>query len=81
MLVTDLSKISFLEILELVTGPIEVVRCLSGEEECGMAANCNVASPLKSFNEKLVSFYRGMPVADLLQNRESGRIDFKREAL
>jgi len=81
MLVTDLAKVNFLEILELVTGPVEVVRCVSKQEECGFITSCNVASPLKSFNEKLVNFYRSLTVSELLQQpREFARgLDLKSE--
>ncbi len=66
LLVRDLCKISFLEIIELISGKVEVVRCVSGMAECEISAQCNVASPLRSFNEKLAQFYRSFTVADLL---------------
>lgn len=73
LLVTDLSKISFQEIVETVLGPVEVVRCMSGQAECELFANCNMVSPLHTFNEKLVEFYKSLSVADLLQVKEGIR--------
>jgi Rrf2 family nitric oxide-sensitive transcriptional repressor len=76
MLVTDLSKLTFLDILELVSGPVEVVRCVGGQDECEFFANCNMASPLKNFNEKLATFYRSLTVGDLMQ---PARAEIKRQ--
>lgn len=65
-LVRDLSKISFLEIIELITGKVEVVRCVAGMQECEISLNCNVATPLRVFNERLATFYRELTIAELL---------------
>jgi Rrf2 family protein len=71
LITKDLSKVSFLEIVEIVTGPVEVVRCANGEGDCEFFANCNMMSPLKSFNDKLSEFYRTLSVAELIQVKEA----------
>lgn len=70
MLVRDLSKISFLEIVELVTGKIKVVRCASNAGGCEILSSCNVVSPLRELNNKLIQFYGDLTVADLLKRPE-----------
>lgn len=70
----DLSRVTFLDILEAVSGPVEVVRCLGEELDCEFAHACNLTSPLKVFNEKLSQFYKTLPVSELLQLK-----DFHRE--
>ena len=71
MLVSDLNKVSFLDIVETITGEVEVVRCLSRHEECEFFSGCNVVTPLKNFNNKLQEFYRSLSVGELIQNRET----------
>lgn len=73
LLVKDLQRLSFLEVIEAVSGPVEVVRCISGDEECELFVNCNVISPLKNFNDKLAQFYKTLMVSELLQIREPVR--------
>jgi Rrf2 family nitric oxide-sensitive transcriptional repressor len=79
MLIRDLSKISFLEIVELISGNVEVVRCISGESSCELSSNCNMASPLKVFNERLSQFFASLSVAELIHSRESSK-ELKAEA-
>lgn len=80
MLITDLSKISFLDIVEMVAGNVEVVRCIGGQEECEFSTNCNMASPLKAFNEKLSGFYKSLAISELLNVRDLPK-DLREEAL
>ena len=70
MLVKDLSKVSFYEVMEAIHGPLEVVRCVSGSGECEFFAGCNIKSPLINFNEKLVDFYKSLSVGSLFQAKE-----------
>lgn len=72
LLVRDLAKISFLEIVEMITGKVKVVRCVSGQDECEISSSCNVVSPLRELNSKLIDFYESLTVAELLR-----RPDFK----
>jgi len=66
LLVTDLSRVSFHDIIAMVDGPLQVVRCASGKKDCEFLANCNVVSPLKNFNTKLAEFYKDLSVAAIL---------------
>lgn len=63
----DLSETNFLEIIETVLSPVEVVRCASKQEKCEFIGHCNIQSPLQVFNNKLTDFYKTLSVAELLQ--------------
>lgn len=73
LLMRDLSRVSFLEVVEIVTGKVEAVRCMSEESDCELLPTCNVVSPLRVFNQKLQEFYSSLTVADLLQTRDNYR--------
>lgn len=80
-LVQDLSKISFLEIVELIMGKIEVVRCVTEQHTCDISTNCNVSTPLRLFNKRLVAFYRDLPVSSLLSIKNSKLKDVSSQEL
>lgn len=66
-IIKDLAKISFLELMELVLGSFEVVKCVHNPAACDLRDSCNVHSPMNLLNEKLLSFYQSVSIADLLQ--------------
>ena len=66
LIIKDLSKVSFYDVVTTVLAPIEVVKCASGESDCELFSTCNVQSPLQAFNLKLVDFYKSLPVTELL---------------
>lgn len=67
LIVKDLSKVTFYDVITTVLAPIEVVKCANGQDDCDLFAKCNVQSPLQTFNNKLVDFYQTLPVSELLQ--------------
>lgn len=68
ILIRDLKQINFLEIIQTITGPVEVVRCVNEQFECELFAKCNMVSPLKKFNEKLIGFYSSLSLSELTQS-------------
>lgn len=64
----DLNKVSLYELIEILQGPIGIVRCLheGGAENCEIHERCNIISPIQTLNELLIEFYRGMSVGDVL---------------
>lgn len=63
----DLSRVSFYELVEIVLGPVEVAKCLhDGENACEIRGTCNIVSPVQALNRRLVDFYRGLSVGELL---------------
>lgn len=63
----DLNSVSLLDLIEIVVGPISVVKCLdTGRGECDMKVNCNVIAPLSYLNEQIIQFYRGINLNTML---------------
>lgn len=64
----DLARVSLYDLIEMVVGPISVVRCLDSEKSsCEMQSNCNVIAPLAYLNEKIVQFYKGINIDSMLR--------------
>ncbi len=63
----DLRKVSLLDLIEYVIGPISIVKCLdSGKGDCDMENSCNVIAPLAYLNDQLIQFYRGINIDSML---------------
>lgn len=74
-LAKDLSALSFLEFIEAVSGPIEIVRCMNGQDDCEFYVGCTVISPMKNFNLKLTEFYRKLMISDLLKIQDRQKFE------
>ena len=80
----DLSKVSFHEFSEMILGPIGLVRCLLDHDEgaCELHKTCNVRTPFFELNRRLVDFYRGVTLHELLRTKESAsRVEGSHEAV
>lgn len=62
----DLNRVSFNDLLEIVEGPTQIVKCLQKDEACDVQAHCNIVSPVQTLNQKLVQFYSGLKLKDLV---------------
>ncbi len=63
----DLSRVSLLDLIEYVVGPISVVKCLdTGKGDCDMESSCNVVAPLAFLNDQLIQFYKGINIDAML---------------
>lgn len=70
LIVRDLSKVSFHELTEMILGPLGIVKCLHGEDQCELIDRCNILSPVGLLNRKLMEFYKTLSVAELLKVKE-----------
>jgi Rrf2 family transcriptional regulator, nitric oxide-sensitive transcriptional repressor len=74
----DLAKTSFHDLVESIEGPLEIARCLHGEESCELLSKCNIQSPVQILNRKLAQFYQALPLSEILRTKAtepvSGRI-------
>lgn len=69
-LVKDLNRVSLYEVMEMVVGPVEIAKCLHEDDGgCDLRQSCNVVSPIALLNRKLIDFYRGLTVGELLDGR------------
>jgi Rrf2 family nitric oxide-sensitive transcriptional repressor len=72
VLVRDLTHLSVLDLMEMILGPIAIVRCLDEHSDCDLKGQCNIVSPVANLNRKLIEFYRSVSVGELLRVREAG---------
>jgi Rrf2 family transcriptional regulator, nitric oxide-sensitive transcriptional repressor len=67
LLLKDLSKVSLFELIEIVEGPVAIVKCLNdGPASCDMSSSCNIISPVQALNDRLIEFYKNLSVLDLI---------------
>lgn len=70
ILIRDLSRLSLLELMEIVVGPMAVAKCLHEAGDCELKSTCNIISPITLLNRRLGEFYQNLMVGDLLRLRE-----------
>ncbi len=63
-IVSDLSNITLLELIETVNGKMSIAKCLEGK--CSLKHFCNVSPSLKFLNEKVKDFYKSITLKELL---------------
>lgn len=62
----DLGKVSVHELIEIIEGPMAMVKCLGKESACDIQHTCNIISPVTALNHKLNDFYKNVSLKDLL---------------
>lgn len=67
LVIRDLSRVSVYELLEMILGPMALARCLQGSEPCDLHTTCNIVSPVTVLNRKMMDFYQGVTVGELLR--------------
>lgn len=66
----DLGKVSVFDLLQMIEGPMALVKCIQGEEYCEISGHCNVASPMTVLNQKMNSFYQSLSLKEILINKK-----------
>lgn len=68
MLSCDLSAVTLFDLIEIAEGPFGVVKCLRGNDKnsCSYFSDCNIATPMQRFNEKLVDFYKNITLDEMV---------------
>jgi Rrf2 family protein len=59
------AKISFLDVIEAVEGPVALNVCLDGEDACGHHTSCTMAGVWRQGQERMLDVYRQTWLADL----------------
>jgi Rrf2 family transcriptional regulator, nitric oxide-sensitive transcriptional repressor len=68
LVLKDLSKVSLYDLIQIIEGPVAIVKCLhDGPTSCELSQTCNIISPVTILNERLVDFYKNLPVLDLIE--------------
>jgi Rrf2 family protein len=65
LIIKDIGKLSFLDLSEILLGPMKFVRCFSSS--CKIKSNCNIISPVQNLNKHLQDLYKGLSIKQLLE--------------
>lgn len=67
----DLAKISIHDLVEIIEGPTALVKCVHKEGSCEIKGTCNILSPVKLLNDRLIDFYKSLSLKELLLEKSS----------
>lgn len=67
LLVKDLSRVSFLDLSEMITGHLQVVKCLGDNRPCDLESHCTIKKPAQFFQNQLKKFYQKLSVKEILE--------------
>lgn len=62
----DLNKLSLLNIIEIIDGPQNIVKCIEGKKQCDIHASCNISDPLAHLNIRVNEFYASIPLSEVV---------------
>jgi Rrf2 family nitric oxide-sensitive transcriptional repressor len=63
----DLSKISFLKLLEMIQGPLKIANCLHDDDQnCDLLETCSIITPITKLNDRMKTFYDTISIRDLI---------------
>jgi Rrf2 family protein len=66
----DPAKITALEVIREIDGPIFLTSCFTQESDCGVALKCNVREPLRKVHEGIQKLLSEMSIADMRDDDE-----------
>jgi len=61
-LAKDPSRITLGEVIRIIEGPIQIVRCVEGDTTCSQTELCTIRSPLRKIEGKITSFLDGITI-------------------
>ncbi|MCS7041769.1 MAG: Rrf2 family transcriptional regulator [Bryobacteraceae bacterium] len=64
-LARDPSRITALEVIRAIDGPVLLTNCFSGRTDCEISESCNVREPLRRVHERIQQVLEGITIADL----------------
>ncbi|MHC4572380.1 MAG: RrF2 family transcriptional regulator [Planctomycetota bacterium] len=65
------SKISLLEIVEAIQGPVSLNRCFLGKDACEQQKSCAMSGNFIELQKYINSYLRGITLDELLQSRDA----------
>ena len=69
-LARDPRRISALEVIRAIDGPIVLANCFTEHAYCGHSARCTVKRPLKRIHEGILRLLDSVSIEDMLQDSE-----------
>lgn len=73
----DLNKISLLDLVEMIEGPTNLVKCVSSHSACEIQSQCNIVSPIHNLNKKLNEFFGKVSLRELLIEDRDSKLNSK----
>jgi len=70
---SDLKNISYFELAQLIEGKKLASDC--SEIKCNLLSSCNISGPINNLNKHLSYFFKGLSIAELLQDQPQSPID------
>jgi Rrf2 family protein len=69
-LLKSLDDVTLHELIEVIEGPLALVKCIHDNEGCEMIKSCNIMSPVTLLNDKVNDFYKTIKISDLILNSD-----------
>jgi Rrf2 family protein len=66
----DPRKITALEVIRSIDGPIFLASCFTANGECGVSDRCNVREPLRKVHEGIQNLLENMSISDMCDEEE-----------
>src|SRR5260370_32802149 len=65
VLARDARKISALEVIKAIDGPLFMTSCYGSLRDCGQSSRCTVREPLRKVSERIEQVLTAMKIADM----------------
>ena len=75
-LARDPRRISALEVIRAIDGPIVLANCFTEHAYCGHSSRCTVKRPLKRIHEGILRLLDSVSIQDMLRDAEPQEDDF-----
>jgi Rrf2 family protein len=72
-LARDPNRISALEVIRAIDGPIVLANCFTEGAHCGHSSRCTVKRPLRKIHEGILKLLDSVSIQDMLQEPENER--------
>ena len=74
----DLSKVTLSNLIEIITGPIQIANCFhETHSHCELTSSCNVISPMLNLNERMFQLFNQISLKDLIGAKHSAERGIK----
>jgi Rrf2 family protein len=74
-LARDPRRISALEVIRAIDGPIVLANCFTEDSHCGHAGKCTVRRPLRKIHEGILRLLDSVSIEDMLRESQETAVD------
>jgi Rrf2 family nitric oxide-sensitive transcriptional repressor len=69
-LTKDLSKMTLLDLLNMIQGPTKIAKCMNSGEPCESHGSCNIIAPIQNLNTRMNDFYKSLSLREVLYGHD-----------